>query len=270
MTRLVTSPKVCAKSRSAPNQRIEARISGAAHRNFGAVRQDGQPGVLRVRLNARDSVEIHQKATMDPDEAPGMQRAFEARNRLLLEPCAAFAAQGYIVILRLGIIQLAGGNDVHFRAVPHHDALQVLTRWTRGVPEFGGRQWGLRAALQLLQRRSETIASERLQQVIDGGGVEGPHRILIEGGREDNRRSPFDQLEHFEAVELWHLHVEKYNVRLMLRDRFHRLEAVGALRDDVNAGFLFEILAQDAARQFFIVDDYCLHAFLIGIATLTR
>ena len=77
---------------------------------------------------------------------------------------------------------------------------------------------------------------EGLEQIVDGVDVEGAHRVLVEGRSEDDLRQPVvvldELLEHGEAVEAGHLHVEKDDVGLVLADELDGLDAVCALGHD--------------------------------------
>ena len=84
------------------------------------------------------------------------------------------------------------------------------------------------------QRRPETFGAERLQEVVHRVDVECSERVLIVCGRENDRDVAAHQLEHLEPVELGHLHVEKHQIGVQLRDHFHRLETVLAFGDDVD------------------------------------
>src|SRR5262245_40320344 len=84
--------------------------------------------------------------------------------------------------------------------------------------------------------RPEAVRGHRLQQVVDRVHLEGLERVLVEGGDEDDRLLPPDQLEHLEPRELRHLDVEEHEVGLQLRDRLHRLEAVAALPHELDPG----------------------------------
>ena len=102
---------------------------------------------------------------------------------------------------------------------------------------------------------AQPLGAERLQQVVDGVHLEGAQRVLIVGGDEDHGDVAADQLEHLEAVELRHLHVEQQQIGLQLGHRLDRLEAVGALGDDLDAGIAARYSRSTAARQLFVVDN---------------
>ena len=87
-------------------------------------------------------------------------------------------------------------------------------------------------------RLEHTRFVEGLEQIIDGVYVEGAYCVLVEGCGEDDLRQAvavLDQLlEHGEAVEARHLHVEKDDVGLVFADELDGLNAVRSLGDDFN------------------------------------
>ncbi len=85
--------------------------------------------------------------------------------------------------------------------------------------------------------------------------LEGADRVLVVGRHEDHRHVAANQLQHLEPVELRHLDVEKQQVGVQLGHDLHRLEAVGALRDDVDAGRRRQVLANHRAGERLVVHD---------------
>ena len=85
--------------------------------------------------------------------------------------------------------------------------------------------------------------------------LERLERVVVEGGDEDDRLIASDELEHFEAIELRHLDVEQEQVRLEIRDGLDRLEAVGALGDDLHLVHVSQKFAHDSPRELLIVHD---------------
>src|SRR5690349_6559734 len=79
---------------------------------------------------------------------------------------------------------------------------------------------------------------ERLEEVVNGIHFEGTDRILIECSRKhDLRKWMFfvDKLfDHLKAIEAGHLHVEKYQLGIMLADELYRLHSVATLSDYVD------------------------------------
>ena len=85
---------------------------------------------------------------------------------------------------------------------------------------------------------------------------ERAQRVLIVSGREDHRHFPADQLEHLEAVQLRHLHVEKHQIGVELRHRLDGIEAVAALGHHLDARMCGDVLADHRPRQRLVVHDH--------------
>src|SRR5580704_17892857 len=100
---------------------------------------------------------------------------------------------------------------------------------------------------------------EWLQNVVHGVHVERLHRVMIERRGEDHVRHLHFALYQFsqdaEAVQTWHLHVEKYQIGGVLLDQGHGLDAVLALADDINFRKAFEQEREFVASGFLVVDD---------------
>src|SRR5262245_61175030 len=81
----------------------------------------------------------------------------------------------------------------------------------------------------------EPLVRERFQEIVERELFEGLQRVAIECGDEDHHwhRARLEPPQYFEAVDLWHLDVEKQDVGLMPADGLDRLCAVTALRDDL-------------------------------------
>jgi hypothetical protein len=86
--------------------------------------------------------------------------------------------------------------------------------------------------------------------------LERAERVLIVSRDEDDRHAAADELEHFEAAQLRHLHVQKQQVGREFADRLDGFEPVRALGDDLHARMRAEELADDGARERFIVHDH--------------
>jgi hypothetical protein len=84
---------------------------------------------------------------------------------------------------------------------------------------------------------------------------EGADGVFVEGGGEDDGGGLFDELEHFEAVDLGHLDVEEDEVGVQLLDGFDAFEAVAAFLDDLDPGIVLEVFADDQTGEGFVVDE---------------
>ena len=127
----------------------------------------------------------------------------------------------------------------------------------RGFCHFAHRQ--AFTAAQSLARSIECFGkpsgAEWLQEIVDGVDLERSQRVLVVGGHENHGHVAADQIEHLEAVEFRHLHVEKQQIGLQFGHHFDRLESVGALGYDFHVRHRRQILAEHRSRQRFVVDD---------------
>ncbi len=104
----------------------------------------------------------------------------------------------------------------------------------------------------------DALAVEGLEQIIDRVHFERLHRVLVVGGGEDDLRqrnlAVHQLLDDAEAVEARHLHVEEDEVGRELLDEVDRLDAVLALRDDIDVELAQEI-RKLVARKLLVVND---------------
>ena len=69
------------------------------------------------------------------------------------------------------------------------------------------------------------------------------------------RNRPAELAQDAEAVELWHLDVERHHVRVEAFDGFERTDAVAGRADDLDVSFRLQHARQRAADDRRIVDD---------------
>src|SRR5512146_773027 len=93
--------------------------------------------VLAVRLQFLESLEVEDVRAMDSQEACWVERLLEARDGLLLEALLAFRGECDVIVLRLCVIQLGHGNNMHVAAVAEHDAIGMLSRSASCAGQFG-------------------------------------------------------------------------------------------------------------------------------------
>ena len=137
----------------------------------------------------------------------------------------------------------------------------------------------LQALTCALEGLHHTGTIKRLEQVIDGVHVERTHRILVEGGGEDDLRhavgvDPLQQLfEHGKAVQSRHLNIQKYYVWMVGANQVDRFDAILALGDDFDPSGRVQKVFELFAREPFIVDDqsgHCHRKAVISPAPLSR
>ena len=154
-------------------------------------------------------------------------------------------------------------DEDHASGSAHHQPLDVA----RAALEVVEQRQELLARLAAAPRRQvlagaldgavEAVAVEGLEQVVHGVDFEGAQRVLVVGGDEHHRREIADPqlLDHAEAVQLRHLHVQEHQVRLQLAHRLHALSPVGALADQLDSRLRFHQLAEAQPRQRLVVND---------------
>ena len=98
---------------------------------------------------------------------------------------------------------------------------------------------------------------DRLEQVVDGSGLECLKGMLVEGGHDhdDRQRGLSEAPDHFEAAHHGHLEVEKNQVRFQRSDLLQGLPAVGGFSDNLDLGDRLQSLAEDAAGDGLIVHN---------------
>src|SRR3984957_14473901 len=130
--------------------------------------------------------------------------------------------------------------------------------------------------MRLLQAQAGTIEGlqypgtiKGLEQVVDGVDVKSAHCILIEsGGKNDLRHAvsvfALEQLlEHGEAIQARHLHIEKYHVGMVRTNEVDGLNAILPLGDDLDSAHRIQEVFELFARKPFIVDDQRSHCHVV-------
>src|SRR5579872_1226959 len=169
----------------------------------------------------------------------------------------SFACQRDIVVLRLSIVELGHGNDLNARAIFYDNSLKVLCRRTGTLGKFcSRRKFPTQTPLGAIESGFETLSVKRLQKVIDRMHIEGADGIFIVGSNEYDGPIRANQLEHFEAVQLRHLNIEEEKIGFEFANHLHRIESVGALRNDFNFTVRRKELSNHLTREFFVVDNH--------------
>src|ERR1700742_2224498 len=86
--------------------------------------------------------------------------------------------------------------------------------------------------------------------------LKGAQRILIEGGEKDDGWTLLfgQMIQHFEAIHLGHLHVEKDEIGMKFGDGLQRVCAVLALGHHLKLLIRLEAGNNAASRQWFVVN----------------
>jgi chloramphenicol 3-O-phosphotransferase len=103
----------------------------------------------------------------------------------------------------------------------------------------------------------EARVVERFQQIVEGAGFEGTQRIAVVSGDENDRGRSVaaQQLQDIKAIAFWHLHVEKYHIRVRGAERRDCLSTGRTFGNLGNVGITLQKERQIASGQWLIVDD---------------
>src|SRR5687768_14782825 len=81
--------------------------------------------------------------------------------------------------------------------------------------------------------------------------------IFIISRGENNRRRLLHQLQHFKAIDLWHLYIQENEIGMMLHDGLYTFKAIVAFLHQLDLRMTQQIFFNNGARQWFVVYDYC-------------
>ena len=201
---------------------------------------------------------------MDAHETVWIEACFQSGNGLLLEMFFSLAGQRHVVVLGFRVVKLGNRNERNLRAVFHYQTFQELLWRPRGGREFvRGRHFLAQPVFRSFQCRIKALASDGLQQIVDGVDIEGAHRVFVVRGHEDDGHFGTNQFEDIESRQFGHLHVEKDQIRFVLRDGLHGFDAVGAFGGDFDFRMGLQKLANHVARELFVIDDERLPSFVL-------
>ena len=128
-----------------------------------------------------------------------------------------------------------------------------------GLPRPGARRRRPIARHPLLgarERGGDAHVVERLEQVVDRVDLEGAHGVGVVGGHEHGGRQRLgaQRLQHLEAVDLRHLHVEEHQLDPRALDQRRGVDA-DAVADHGDLGIGLQDGPQRRAGERLVVDD---------------
>ncbi len=102
----------------------------------------------------------------------------------------------------------------------------------------------------------EPLVVERLDQVVDGGEVEGSDGVIVGGGEDDRRHVVrADVADHLESGFSGHLDIEEDEIRLQLANRRNRRQSIVGSAHDLDVVFVREQILEPLAGQALVVSD---------------
>src|SRR5215831_8533944 len=82
--------------------------------------------------------------------------------------------------------------------------------------------------------------------------------IFIERSCKNNGRGLIHQLQHFKTIDLWHLYIQEYEVRLMLHDGLDAFKSIIAFLNKLYFLVILQVFFYYRTREWFIIYYYCL------------
>src|SRR5581483_12256249 len=101
----------------------QPRVTRTADWELSAVRQHGDTGVFRAKLDLRQPREVQDVAAVDAHEGRRVEQRLEFAERLFLEIRLAAGPNGHVIVLRFDPVDLLDGDDVDVGAIANEDAL---------------------------------------------------------------------------------------------------------------------------------------------------
>src|SRR6266404_3656508 len=167
-----------------------------------------------------------------------------------------FGRQRHVIVLSFRVVEFSNRNQRDPRSVFHHQSLRELSRRPRGNCQLRRcRTVFRRTHFHPSQRGREAVLANRLQQIIHSMNFKRLHRIFVVGSNKNYRHIRANQFQHVEASQRRQLHIQKKQVWLMFRNRFHRFQTVSAFRDDFNFFMPAQQFAQHLPRQLFVIHN---------------
>ncbi len=101
---------------------------------------------------------------------------------------------------------------------------------------------------------------DRLEQIIERLPAKGFERILVVRGGENKMRQGnvglAQLLNYSKTVQSWHLHIQKYDIRLEVFDQLDRFQPISSRGQQFHVGKFLQQIREFFARKLLVVDQY--------------
>ncbi len=187
--------------------------------------------------------------------------------------------QSDVVLRRFDPLHLLDGHEDGALARSDGETLEPLGR-VRDRVEHGPHLSGvllLRHSAQpaggTVERQGEALLRDRFEQVVHRRNLEGPDGVLVVRRDEDHRGHALcpDGVDHREAIDARHLHVEQHEIRLPVLNQRDRLAPVSRRQHGLDARLMIEQQLHAVPRQRLVVhhEDRQRHGSSSGPAVWT-
>src|SRR3989441_4351989 len=231
----------------------QRRESPAADLEPGTVLEPDLPLASRQGKHLTDGVQIDDRRAGDPEEERRIQSSFQVCQGRLHPVVVLRGLYLRQAPLRSEIKNILSGNH----AIPGASLCQEARRiGSRGDPLPAERLLlpGGRGPPHPVHGLLQSGAADRLEKVIDRLELERVHRVLVEGGAEDDPRPGRGEGGgHLHPRAARHLDVEEDQIGLETEDRLDRLLAVFGFAHYFELVEGGEQLAETVARGLFVI-----------------
>jgi hypothetical protein len=202
---------------------------------------------ILIEGEAPDPIEVDDGRAVDATEEGGIQILLELRDAAAQHVSSLGHVEASVVVGRFDPIDFRGLEEGDLARVFDDEAVESSGE-TFAESDFLPRAF---------QGEIETCIVERLEEIIEGSGLERAEGVLIVSGDEDDGGGDIvaEKFEHVEAVALGHLYVEEEEFGFELADEGGRFDAGAALGEDFDRGIEAQEDGEIASREGFVVDD---------------
>ena len=230
-----------------------------------------------MRAHRRDTLPIDYGGTVDANEYCRVEQFLEVFHRAAQHVRFAVGMHAHVVAGRVNPVDGVHVDQVSFGSIANHETLRPhLVLIARGEGFFNRHLTAGQLTDQLQQlvamlvgQLFDAVASgavdgiaqslivDRLQQVVEGIGLEGPQCKLVVSGDEDDFRhiATGQSSQHIEAVHARHLDIQEHEVGRVFTNGRQRLTSITGIPANLDAIDICEAQFESPSRQFLVVDD---------------
>ena len=222
---------------------------------------------MKPRLHFLHAVEVYDLRSVDARELIGIQLAGQVLERRAQGVDVAGRVHVDIVAIRVRPVDPLNRKKDLLRVLLHEQALEKWPCLVRGCACASQPNLFLRA----IERSIEALGIDRLEQIVQRLRFEGPQRMMVVRGEEDDvEGARFGRGgEHAEAVDAWHLHVEEDEMGREVAQCRDRLLARAGFADLTNVAVALEAAPHLPPRRRLVVHNQHADHVWYGISTET-
>src|SRR5579885_1277031 len=218
-----------------------------------------KPGGVE-RRHRGDEIQIDDVRAMHPEKSLGVETRLELVHAEVDEIAPAARVDGDVIVIRLEPLDLRDVDRDDAPTIAREDATnrtagRKMIDCLAGTPPDGLVVAIAHRAPNAFERGVQSVAAERLEQIVDCLELERRHGKPIIRRREHDRGIMLNALEYLEPAQLRHLDIQEHQVRLQRIDELDRRASIARFARDVDPIDLAQQISQLRAGDRFIFDD---------------